>query len=124
MGWRCSPLPACASPSPRRWRGPQNAAERLPPQPVADDGPAAPFDAAVLETELKLSAASAEPLQRLAGMRSLGTLRLAEARTFTELDRYLDTDDGRLSSSHWACRLRRRSRRYLVSLKGPPLSPG
>jgi len=87
---------------------------------VTDDGLAAPLGAGVLETELKLSATSAEPLRRLASMPRLGSIRLGEARTFLELDRYLDTDDGRLSSSQWACRLRRRSRRYLVSLKGPP----
>jgi inorganic triphosphatase YgiF len=73
----------------------------------------------LIETEIKLSASDARPLQGLADMPRLGGLRLGKAETFLELDRYLDTADGRLAAARWACRLRYRSRRYLVSLKGP-----
>ena len=36
-----------------------------------------------------------------------------------ELDRYLDTADLRLAAARWACRLRSREGRTIVSLKGP-----
>jgi len=75
-----------------------------------------------LETELKLSATGPTPLRRLAGMPRLGHMQLGTAQTFLELDQYLDTADGRLAAGKWACRLRRRSRTHLVSLKGPPVA--
>jgi inorganic triphosphatase YgiF len=50
---------------------------------------------------------------------TLGPAALDPARTFDELDRYLDTDDGRLAAARWACRLRTRDGRTLISLKGP-----
>jgi inorganic triphosphatase YgiF len=86
---------------------------------VAEKGNAPPIDPGLIETEFKLSASDARPLQRLADMPRLGGLRLGNAETFLELDRYLDTADGRLAAARWACRLRYRSRKYLVSLKGP-----
>ena len=75
-----------------------------------------------LETELKLSATSPAPLRRLAGLPGLGPMQLGTAETFLELDRYLDTEDRRLAAAKWACRLRRRSRTNLVSLKGPSVT--
>jgi len=92
------------------------------PVPVGEDALATERDPDPLETELKLSATSAAPLRRLAGLAQLGPLQLGPAETFFELDRYLDTDDGRLASAKWACRLRRRSRTHLVSLKGPAVA--
>src|SRR5207237_9751250 len=46
-------------------------------------------------------------------------MHLGAAETFLEVDRYVDTRDGRLAAARWACRLRRRARRHLISLKGP-----
>jgi inorganic triphosphatase YgiF len=71
-----------------------------------------------LETELKLRASEAA-LSALAREESLGPARLGPARTSDEVDVYLDTDDGRLAAERWACRLRSRDGRRLVSLKGP-----
>jgi inorganic triphosphatase YgiF len=88
---------------------------------VGDDPIAGERDPDPLETELKLSATSHAPLRRLASLSRLGPMLLGTAETFLELDRYLDTDDGRLAAAKWACRLRRRSRTHLVSLKGPPV---
>ncbi len=50
----------------------------------------------------------------------LGNASLGPARTVDETDRYLDTDDGRLASARWACRLRLRDGTTRISLKGPP----
>jgi inorganic triphosphatase YgiF len=44
---------------------------------------------------------------------------LGPSSTAAELDRYLDTADLRLSALRWACRLRTRDGRTVVSLKGP-----
>ncbi len=72
------------------------------------------------EVELKLAASDPGPLDDLAARATLGPARLGPARITEELDRYLDTADGRLSAARWACRLRTRNRRTIVSLKGPP----
>ncbi len=87
---------------------------------MAEDAFAGRLDPDPVETELKLSAASAGPLERLASMPQLGSMRLGTPEIFLELDRYLDTSDGHLAAARWACRLRRRSGRHLISLKGPP----
>ncbi len=71
------------------------------------------------EVELKLVAADPGPLDALARRETLGPAQLGPARTIDELDRYLDTPDGRLSDARWACRLRTREGRTIVSLKGP-----
>jgi inorganic triphosphatase YgiF len=72
-----------------------------------------------VEVELKLSASGAGPLEWLASVERLGKARLGPATTIDELDRYLDTPDRRLASARWACRLRTRGDRTIVSLKGP-----
>ncbi len=71
------------------------------------------------EVELKLIAADAGPLDALSRAPTLGRAVLGPARTVSETDRYLDTPDGRLARARWACRLRRREGRIVVSLKGP-----
>lgn len=76
-----------------------------------------------IEVELKLNADGPAPLVALASAARLGGAALGPAHTFDEVDRYLDTPDGRLAGARWACRLRRREGRTLVSLKGPP-EPG
>ena len=75
-----------------------------------------------LEVELKFLAAGPAPLQRLVRRRRLGPARLGPPRTVDEIDRYLDTADARLGAARWACRLRSRGERVIVSLKGPPRS--
>ena len=87
---------------------------------VAEGSFAGRLDPGLVETELKLSATGEGPLQRLAGMRQLGSMPLGTPDTFLEVDRYLDTGEGRLAAAGWACRHRRRARRHLISLKGPP----
>jgi inorganic triphosphatase YgiF len=72
-----------------------------------------------VEAELKYTALTERPLQELEGAETLGTARLGAARTVAELDRYVDTVDLRLSAARWACRLRTREGRTIVSLKGP-----
>ena len=72
-----------------------------------------------IEAELKFRAVDEEPLRSLAAATSLGPAQLGAARTVDELDRYLDTADLRLAAVRWACRLRAREGRTLVSLKGP-----
>lgn len=72
-----------------------------------------------IEAELKFRAADDAPLLALASATSLGPARLGPARTVAELDRYLDTADGRLAAVRWACRLRTRDGSTIVSLKGP-----
>ena len=72
------------------------------------------------EVEAKFRAESAEPLIELAARRRLGRARLGTPRTVDEVDRYLDTDDGRLAAARWACRLRSREGATRISLKGPP----
>lgn len=71
------------------------------------------------EVELKLLADGPRPLERLAAVAKLGDARLGVPVTFDEVDRYLDTADGRLAASGWACRLRERAGRVIVSIKGP-----
>ncbi len=72
-----------------------------------------------IEAELKFRATDEAPLLALASATSLGPADLGPARTVDELDRYLDTPDGRLAAVRWACRLRTREGSTIVSLKGP-----
>lgn len=72
-----------------------------------------------LEGELKYTALDDRPLRHLESAEVLGPARLGAARTVAEMDRYLDTADLRLSAARWACRLRTREGRTIVSLKGP-----
>lgn len=73
-----------------------------------------------LEVEARFRAADRSPLDRLAADASLGRATLGEPTTYLEQDRYLDTHAGRLAAARWACRLRTRGDRTVVSLKGPP----
>lgn len=73
-----------------------------------------------IEVELKFVASDSAPLRRLARRERLGLARLGPPETVDEVDRYLDTDDGRLAAVRWACRLRTRGDRVIASLKGPP----
>ena len=75
------------------------------------------------EVEAKFRAETAEPLIELAARPRLGRAMLGTARTVDEVDRYLDTDDGRLAAARWACRLRSREGTTRISLKGPPIGP-
>lgn len=75
--------------------------------------------AGLIEAELKYRAADERPFQTLAAAASLGPADLGAARTVDEVDRYLDTADLQLAGVHWACRLRAREGRTVVSLKGP-----
>ncbi|MGZ8481525.1 MAG: CYTH domain-containing protein [Candidatus Limnocylindria bacterium] len=75
------------------------------------------------EVEARFRADGAEPLLRLAARPTLGGATLGAARTVLEEDRYLDTEDGRLRSRRWACRLRHREGTTRISLKGPPAAP-
>jgi inorganic triphosphatase YgiF len=72
-----------------------------------------------VEAELKYTALTERPLQELERAEALGPARLGIARTVAELDRYVDTFDLRLAAARWACRLRSREGRTIVSLKGP-----
>lgn len=72
-----------------------------------------------IEAELKYLAADEGPLLDLEAAVSLGSARLGDPRTVAERDRYLDTADLRLAAVSWACRLRSREGRTIVSLKGP-----
>lgn len=72
-----------------------------------------------MEIELKYRARDEAVLERLAAEPALGPATLGPPQTFDELDRYLDTDDRRLAAARWACRLRTREGRTLISLKGP-----
>jgi inorganic triphosphatase YgiF len=72
-----------------------------------------------IETELKFSARDAEPLHALSRMARLGPAQLGEELSVDEIDRYLDTADLRLAAHRWACRLRERRGRVVISLKGP-----
>jgi inorganic triphosphatase YgiF len=73
-----------------------------------------------VEVELKYLASGAEILERLAAEPSIGPAELGPPRTISEIDRYLDTRDGRLGAARWACRLRDREGSLRISLKGPP----
>ncbi|MEO8639734.1 MAG: CYTH domain-containing protein [Chloroflexota bacterium] len=72
-----------------------------------------------VEAELKYTALTERPLEELASAEVLGPARLGLARTVAEVDRYVDTPDLRLAAARWACRLRSRDGRTIVSLKGP-----
>lgn len=72
------------------------------------------------EVEARFRARGPDPLDALAAAPRLGSANLGPARTVDETDRYLDTADGRLEASRWACRLRARDGSVRVSLKGPP----
>ena len=72
-----------------------------------------------VEAELKYTALSERPLEELERAEVLGAASLGAPRTAAELDRYVDTVDLRLAAVHWACRLRSRGGRTIVSLKGP-----
>jgi inorganic triphosphatase YgiF len=73
------------------------------------------------EVEAKFRAESPKPLIELAIRPRLGRALLGTPRTVDEVDRYLDTDDGRLAAALWACRLRSREGTTRISLKGPPV---
>lgn len=73
-----------------------------------------------IEVEAKFRADGTGPLEVLRTLPALGPARLGPPRAIDELDRYLDTPDGRLAAARWACRLRRRGDAWRVSLKGPP----
>lgn len=77
------------------------------------------MSAARTESELKYLAADERPLLQLAAADRLGSATLGPSTTAQELDRYLDTADLRLAAARWACRLRSRDGRIVVSLKGP-----
>lgn len=72
-----------------------------------------------VESELKFWAADDGPLDALAAAATLGPATLGPPRGADELDRYLDTADLRLAAVHWACRLREREGRTILSMKGP-----
>jgi inorganic triphosphatase YgiF len=75
------------------------------------------------EVGAKFRAESAEPLVELEVRPRLGRGMLGSPRTVDEVDRYLDTEDGRLAAARWACRLRSRDGTTRISLKGPPIDP-
>jgi inorganic triphosphatase YgiF len=72
-----------------------------------------------LESELKYRAETDATLDALASPPELGPATLGPAHTVEETDRYLDTEDRHLARARWACRLRTREGRSLISLKGP-----
>jgi inorganic triphosphatase YgiF len=71
-----------------------------------------------LEVEARFRA-DPDTLVRLAELDRIGDATLGPGRTAEEVDRYLDTDDGRLAAARWACRLRTRDGVTRISLKGP-----
>ena len=75
-----------------------------------------------IEVESKFLAADELTLQRLSTVGHLGAALLGQARVAHEVDRYLDTPDRRLAAGGWACRLRTRADRTIVSLKGTAAS--
>jgi inorganic triphosphatase YgiF len=75
---------------------------------------------ATIEVELKVRAETDAPLRALAAVARLGPAALGPPTEVLELDRYLDTADGRLATAGWACRLRTRQGSARLSLKGPP----
>jgi len=72
-----------------------------------------------LEVELKYRATPAA-LVELERVDRIGAATIGPVHRVEEVDRYLDTPDGRLAAARWACRLRTRDGRTFVSLKGPP----
>lgn len=75
-----------------------------------------------VEVEHRYRVVDPAALDRLVTAERLGAARLAPVRMIDEVDRYLDTADGHLAAAGWACRLRTRGDRTIVSLKGPPES--
>jgi inorganic triphosphatase YgiF len=75
-----------------------------------------------IEVESKFLAADELTLQRLSTVGDLGAALLGPAIVAHEVDRYLDTPDRRLAAGGWACRLRTRADRTIVSLKGTAAS--
>jgi inorganic triphosphatase YgiF len=75
--------------------------------------------AARIEAELKYIATDDEPLDALADAAALGPAALGPPRGVDEVDHYLDTADLRLAAVRWACRLREREGRTILSMKGP-----
>jgi inorganic triphosphatase YgiF len=73
-----------------------------------------------VEIEAKFRAAGTGPLRALERIDRLGPATLGALEEVDEIDRYLDTDDERLASARWACRLRERRGTVRLSLKGPP----
>lgn len=71
------------------------------------------------EVEAKFAADDPSVLDALATAPSVGIAVLGPARIAIETDRYLDTPEGALAASRWACRLRDRDGVIRVSLKGP-----
>jgi inorganic triphosphatase YgiF len=76
------------------------------------------------EIEARFAAATEETLDRVAACERLGPATLGPIDAADEVDRYLDTADGRLATAGWACRLRSRGAGWRVSLKGPPRHAG
>lgn len=72
------------------------------------------------EVEARFRVEDPEALDRLAVMPLLGPAHLGPPADIEEIDEYLDTADTALAAARWACRLRRRGRTVIVSLKGPP----
>jgi inorganic triphosphatase YgiF len=75
-----------------------------------------------IEVESKFRAFDQLTLQRLSTIDHLGPGLLGPASVAHEFDRYLDTADRRLAAGGWACRLRTRADRTIVSLKGTAAS--
>ena len=76
------------------------------------------------EVEVRFRADDPTVLPRLASAPRLGPAELGPPHAFDEVDRYLDTAAGDLAAAGWACRLRMRADRAVVSLKGPPETGG
>ena len=72
------------------------------------------------EVEARFGSSGPGPLLDLAMVPSLGSAELGAPSAFDERDVYLDSADGSLAAGRWACRLRTRGGRTVVSLKGPP----
>lgn len=73
-----------------------------------------------IEVEARFRVEDPGALRRLDDMERLADAHLGAARGVDETDSYLDTADGALSAERWACRLRQRHGRHVLSLKGPP----
>src|SRR6266511_3548511 len=117
MRSRCSTRRPCAKPLRPPFAEPLRATNRARPMPADASWPQS--QGSVTEVELKLRTNDRLVLRRLARRLWLGDARLGPARTVHEVDRYLDTADGRFAAAAWACRLRGREGSTIVSLKGP-----
>ena len=71
------------------------------------------------EIEARFRATTEPVLDELAAWTRLGAAELGDPVASDEVDRYLDSADGRLAEARWACRLRSRGDGWRVSLKGP-----